>query len=43
MLVDENASLVEEPHVVTGSFDRAFLALPAAVIRAVARGHQKYF
>ncbi len=42
-LVDENASLVEEPHVVTGSFDRAFLALPAAVIRSVARGHQRYF
>ena len=42
-LIDENASLVEEPHVVTGSFDRAFLELPAAVIRAVARGHQKYF
>ena len=42
-LVDENASLVEEPHVVTGSFDPAFLELPAAVIRAVARGHQKYF
>jgi glycyl-tRNA synthetase beta chain len=43
LLVDENASLVEEPHVVTGSFDRAFLALPASVIRAVARGHQRYF
>ncbi|HZU84035.1 MAG TPA: glycine--tRNA ligase subunit beta [Polyangiaceae bacterium] len=43
ILVDENASLVEEPHVVTGSFDRGFLALPGAVIRAVARGHQKYF
>jgi len=42
-LVDENASLVEQPHVVTGTFDEAFLALPAAVIRAVARGHQKYF
>jgi glycyl-tRNA synthetase beta chain len=42
-LVDENASLVEEPHVVTGSFDPAYLELPAAVIRAVARGHQKYF
>jgi glycyl-tRNA synthetase beta chain len=42
-LADENASLVEEPHVVTGSFDRAFLELPSAVIRAVARGHQKYF
>jgi len=43
MLVDENASLVEEPHVITGSFDRAFLELPASVIRAVARGHQRYF
>jgi len=42
-LVDENASLVEEPHVVTGSFDAKYLSLPAAVIRAVARGHQKYF
>jgi glycyl-tRNA synthetase beta chain len=42
-LVSENASLVEEPHVVTGSFDPAFLELPAAVICAVARGHQKYF
>jgi glycyl-tRNA synthetase beta chain len=42
-LVDENASLVEEPYVITGSFDPALLALPAAVIRAVARGHQKYF
>jgi glycyl-tRNA synthetase beta chain len=43
MLVDENASLVEEPLVVTGRFDPAFLALPASVIRAVARGHQRYF
>ena len=42
-LVDENASLVEEPHVVTGSFEAKFLSLPAAVIRSVARGHQKYF
>jgi glycyl-tRNA synthetase beta chain len=42
-LVDENASLVEEPHVVTGSFEEQYLALPASVIRAVARGHQKYF
>ncbi len=42
-LVDENATLVEEPHVITGSFDPAFLSLPAVVIRAVARGHQKYF
>ncbi|WP_394837056.1 glycine--tRNA ligase subunit beta [Pendulispora rubella] len=42
-LVAENASLVEEPHTVVGSFSPAFLALPAAVIRAAARGHQKYF
>ena len=42
-LIDENASLVEEPHIVVGSFEKAFLALPPAVIRAVARGHQKYF
>ncbi len=42
-LVSENASLVEEPHVVAGGFDPAFLSLPPAVIRAVARGHQKYF
>ena len=42
-LVRENASLVEEPHVVAGGFDPAFLTLPAAVIRAVSRGHQKYF
>jgi glycyl-tRNA synthetase beta chain len=42
-LVAENASLVEEPGVVTGSFDRAALELPPYVIRAVARGHQKYF
>ncbi len=42
-LVDENASLVEEPHVIVGSFDPMFLDLPPAVIRAVARGHQKYF
>lgn len=43
MLVNENASLVEEPHVVTGTFDPALLELPAGVIRAVARGHQRYF
>ena len=42
-LVDENASLVEDPHVVTGSFEEEYLGLPASVIRAVARGHQKYF
>ncbi len=42
-LIDENVSLVEEPHVVVGSFSPSYLSLPAIVIRAVARGHQKYF
>jgi glycyl-tRNA synthetase beta chain len=42
-LVEENASLVEEPHVVVGSFDASFLALPERVILNVARGHQRYF
>ncbi|MBX3227543.1 MAG: glycine--tRNA ligase subunit beta [Labilithrix sp.] len=42
-LIDENASLVEEPFVVTGGFEAELLALPASVIRAAARGHQKYF
>jgi glycyl-tRNA synthetase beta chain len=39
----ENLNLVEEPHVITGSFDEAFLALPEDVIVAVAKGHQRYF
>jgi glycyl-tRNA synthetase beta chain len=42
-LVYENASLVEEPFVVLGSFDPRFLALPDEVIVAVMRGHQRYF
>ena len=42
-LVDENASLVEEPFVVLGSFDERFLQLPDEVIVAVMRGHQRYF
>lgn len=42
-LVEENTSLVEEPHVVAGSFDAAFLALPERVILDVAKGHQRYF
>lgn len=39
----ENTTLVEEPFAVVGSFDPRFLALPASVIRAVARGHQRYY
>jgi glycyl-tRNA synthetase beta chain len=42
-LIEENSSLVEEPHVFLGSFDAAFLALPERVILAVAKGHQRYF
>jgi glycyl-tRNA synthetase beta chain len=42
-LVAENASLVEEPHVLEGSFDPSFLALPEEAIVAVMRDHQRYF
>ena len=42
-LVGENATLVEEPHVICGSFDEAFLALPDEVTIEVMRGHQRYF
>jgi glycyl-tRNA synthetase beta chain len=42
-LVEENASLVEEPHIVAGSFDPDFLSIPDEVIVAVMRGHQRYF
>jgi glycyl-tRNA synthetase beta chain len=42
-LVEENASLVEEPHAVCGSFDPAYLSLPEEVIIQVMRGHQRYF
>jgi glycyl-tRNA synthetase beta chain len=42
-LVGENLGLVDEPHVVTGSFDANYLTLPEAVILEVMRGHQRYF
>ena len=42
-LVGENLSLVEEPHVVTGSFADEYLELPERVILEVAKGHQRYF
>ncbi len=42
-LVGENLSLVEEPHVVTGSFADDYLELPERVILEVAKGHQRYF
>lgn len=42
-LIRENATLVEEPHVICGHFDEAFLALPDEVTIEVMRGHQRYF
>ncbi len=42
-LLDECLSLVEEPHVVAGRFEEAYLTLPEEVIVAVMRGHQRYF
>ena len=42
-LVRENMSMVEEPHVICGSFDDAFLELPDEVTIGVMRGHQRYF
>jgi glycyl-tRNA synthetase beta chain len=42
-LMGECLSLVEEPHVVVGSFDPGFLTLPDEVVVAVMRGHQRYF
>lgn len=42
-LMDENTSLVEEPHVIVGGFAEEFLDLPERVILEVAKGHQRYF
>ncbi|GAC1538171.1 MAG: glycine--tRNA ligase subunit beta [Polyangiales bacterium] len=42
-LVDENVGLVEEPFVIDGSFDEAFLSLPRKLIVDVMRTHQRYF
>ena len=42
-LVEENLSMVEEPHVICGSFDEPFLALPDQVTIGVMRDHQRYF
>lgn len=42
-LIDENLGLVEEPHVIVGSFDKSYLTLPETVILEVMRGHQRYF
>ncbi|MCA9529304.1 MAG: glycine--tRNA ligase subunit beta [Myxococcales bacterium] len=42
-LLDECAALVEEPFVVPGAFDEAFLGLPDGVVVSVMRDHQRYF
>ena len=42
-LADECVSLVEEPFVVPGRFDEAFLELPEEVVISVMRDHQRYF
>jgi glycyl-tRNA synthetase beta chain len=42
-LVGENLSLVEDPQIVAGAFERQFLEIPEEVILEVARGHQRYF
>jgi glycyl-tRNA synthetase beta chain len=42
-LVDEVVNLVEYPQAVVGSFDPAFLEIPAEVIVSAMRAHQRYF
>jgi glycyl-tRNA synthetase beta chain len=42
-LADECVSLVEEPFVVPGRFETAFLELPDQVVISVMRNHQRYF
>jgi glycyl-tRNA synthetase beta chain len=42
-LLDEVAGLVEWPVVLMGSIDPAFMDLPAEVLTASMRAHQKYF
>lgn len=42
-LAEECVSLVEEPFVVPGTFDEAFLELPDEVVISVMRDHQRYF
>jgi glycyl-tRNA synthetase len=42
-LLDEVANLVEYPTVLCGRFEEHFLALPAEVLVAVMKKHQRYF
>ena len=42
-LMDTVMNLMENPIVITGSFDKAFLNLPSEILITVMREHQKYF
>lgn len=42
-LLNEVTSLVEWPVVISGTFDKKYLALPNEVLIATMQGHQKYF
>ena len=42
-LIEETTALVEWPSAIVGGFDKEFLKLPAAVLVATMKGHQRYF
>lgn len=42
-LLDEVVNLVEFPYIIKGSFDDAFLKLPAEVLVTVMKHHQRFF
>jgi glycyl-tRNA synthetase beta chain len=42
-LVEENVYLVEQPHLLIGSFPESFLRLPAPVLVSAMKKHEKFF
>ncbi|GIV06375.1 MAG: glycine--tRNA ligase beta subunit [Fimbriimonadales bacterium] len=42
-LLDENAFLVEQPHLLLGGFPETFLRLPAPVLISAMKKHEKFF
>jgi glycyl-tRNA synthetase beta chain len=42
-LVEENVYLVEQPHLLMGSFPESFLRLPAPVLVSAMKKHEKFF
>ncbi len=42
-LLDEVTNMVECPHAVEGAFDERFLSVPASVLCAAMKEHQRYF